>query len=214
MSHQRDTILIQGVYAVTPDIEDTRYLLNLVEASLKGGISILQYRNKQADSRLRNQQSQKLLALCRSYGVPLIINDSVKLCLALDADGVHLGGDDGSLVAARERLGGKILGASCYNDWQRALAAEIAGANYVAFGACFSSSTKPLAVKADLAHFAKPLGIPKVAIGGINAENASQVIDAGANAIAVVGGLYHAQDVEKQAQLLSALFRKQSLVHA
>lgn len=208
MNQQRSTKLIQGVYAVTPDIEDTHHLLSLVEASLKGGVSLLQYRNKQADSRLRNQQSQKILTLCRAYGVPLIINDSVKLCLALDADGVHLGGDDGSLVAARERLGEKILGASCYNDWQRALAAEQAGADYVAFGACFTSSTKPLAVKADLAHFSRSLSIPKVAIGGITEQNAKQVIDAGADAIAVVGGLYQATDVEKQAHKLSTLFKQ------
>lgn len=206
MSLPRSSIAIRGVYAVTPDIEDTKQLLTLVEASLKGGVSLLQYRNKRADSRLRNQQSQKLLTLCREYGVPLIINDSVKLCLALDADGVHLGETDGPLVAARERLGDKLLGASCYNDWGKALAAERAGADYVAFGACFSSSTKPLAVKADLVHFTQPLSIPKVAIGGITEKNAIEVIRAGANAIAVVGGLYQAQDVEHQARLLAACF--------
>lgn len=200
---------IHGLYAVTPDECDTDSLVAKVEAALRGGIHMLQYRNKQADHKLQTQQARAILPLCRHYGVPLIINDSIKLCLALDAEGVHLGAEDGSLAVARERLGSdKILGASCYNRIDLALAAQDAGADYAAFGACFVSGTKPTAIAAPLDLFARarPLvTIPLVAIGGINEQNVGQVIRAGANAIAVVGALFNPPDgnidtIEKTAQ--------------
>jgi thiamine-phosphate pyrophosphorylase len=201
---------IQGLYAITPDTPDTALLLVKVEAALQGGISILQYRNKLADHKLQTQQARALLPLCRHYQIPLIINDSVKLCLALDADGVHLGADDGNLAEVRATLGAdKILGASCYNRFDLALSAQQAGADYVAFGACFASSTKPNAPVADLALFSQAraqLNIPSVAIGGITTENAHQVIQAGANAIAVINALFAAEDVKQKAQQFSALF--------
>ena len=201
---------IQGLYAITPDTADTKLLLVKVEAALQGGISILQYRNKLADHKLQTQQARALLPLCRQYHVPLIINDSVKLCLALDADGVHLGADDGNLAEVRATLGAdKILGASCYNRFDLALSAQQAGANYVAFGACFASSTKPNAPVADLALFTQAraqLNIPSVAIGGITTENAHQVTQAGANAIAVINALFAAEDIKQKAQQFSALF--------
>ena len=186
---------IRGLYAVTPDEANTDVLLAKVEAALQGGINILQYRNKRADHKLQTQQARAILPLCRHYGVPLIINDSIKLCLTLDADGVHLGGDDGNLVEARTRLGpNKLLGASCYNRLELALAAEQAGADYAAFGACFASGTKPGAPVAPLQLFAQAkqvISIPVVAIGGISLENAKQAITAGADAIAVVGALFN-----------------------
>lgn len=190
--------LIRGVYAITPDELDTELLVTKVEAALRGGIDVLQYRNKLASHKLMTQQARALLPLCRRYKVPLIINDSIKLCLTLDADGVHLGADDGNLAQARARLGpDKILGASCYNRLELALAAQEGGADYAAFGACFSSSTKPQAVVAPLTLFAeakKNLQIPLVAIGGINLDNATQAITAGADAIAVIGALFAGQD--------------------
>lgn len=201
---------IQGLYAITPDTADTKRLLVKVEAALQGGISILQYRNKLADHKLQTQQASAILPLCRQYHVPLIINDSVKLCLELDADGVHLGADDGNLAEVRATLGtDKILGASCYNRFDLALSAQQAGADYVAFGACFASSTKPNAPVADLALFSQAraqLNIPSVAIGGIATENAHQVIQAGVNAIAVINALFAAEDIKQKAQQFSALF--------
>ncbi len=186
---------IRGLYAVTPDEENTDVLLANVEAALRGGVNVLQYRNKRADHKLQTQQARAILSLCRQYQVPFIINDSIKLCLTLDADGVHLGGDDGNLIEARARLGAnKILGASCYNRLELALAAEQAGADYAAFGACFVSATKPGAPVAPLQLFAQAkqaVGIPLVAIGGITLENAPQAIAAGADAIAVVGALFN-----------------------
>lgn len=201
---------INGLYAITPDIADTDLLLAKVEAALRGGVNMLQYRNKTANHKLQTQQAQAILPLCRQYNVPLIINDSVKLCLTLDADGVHLGADDGNLAEVRARLGSsKILGASCYNRFDLALQAQKAGASYVAFGACFSSSTKPNATKASLDLFeqAKKLQIPIVAIGGITLENAAKLKESGADAIAVIGALFNAADIAKTSQQFTQLFQ-------
>jgi len=201
---------INGLYAITPDIADTDLLLAKVEAALRGGVNMLQYRNKTANHKLQTQQACAILPLCRQYNVPLIINDSVKLCLTLDADGVHLGADDGNLAEVRARLGSsKILGASCYNRFDLALQAQKAGASYVAFGACFSSSTKPNATKASLDLFeqAKKLQIPSVAIGGITLENAAKLKESGADAIAVIGALFNAADIAKTSQQFTQLFQ-------
>lgn len=202
---------IKGLYAVTPDIADTDLLVKKVEAALLGGVNILQYRNKQANHKLQTLQTRALLPLCRQYNVPLIINDSVKLCLELDADGVHLGADDGNLGEVRARLGAnKILGASCYNRFDLAITAQNQGADYVAFGACFASNTKPNAPVADLSLFARAraeLNISAVAIGGINLQNATQVIQAGAYAIAVIQAIFVAVDVKSASQQFSQLFK-------
>ena len=205
--------MISGLYAVTPDEPDTDLLLSKVEAALQGGISVLQYRNKIASHKLQTQQARAILPLCRQYQVPFIINDSIKLCLTLDADGVHLGGDDGNLIEARARLGAdKILGASCYNSFDLALSAQEAGADYVAFGACFASSTKPNAPVAglDLFKLAKmQLHIPAVAIGGITLENALSVIQSGASAIAVINAVFNADDIKLTTQQFTQLFNYQ-----
>lgn len=202
---------ITGVYALTPDEPNTAILLAKVEVALQGGIAVLQYRNKLANHKLQTQQARALLPLCRHYKVPLIINDSVKLCLTLDADGVHLGADDGNLVEVRARIGtSKILGASCYNRFDLALAAQQSGADYVAFGACFASSTKPNAPLASLNLFKQAkaqLHIPSVGIGGITLENAATVIGAGASALAVINAIFYADDVKSTTQQLTKLFK-------
>ena len=201
--------MIRGVYAITPDIVDTQMLCALVSAAIAGGASLVQYRNKLAKHALQVKQARALLPICRQHQVPLIINDSIKICLTLDADGVHLGADDGDLVLARTRLGAhKILGASCYNRFDLAQRAEQAGADYVAFGACFASSTKPHAPIANLDLFkqAKMLHIPSVAIGGITLNNAPLLIDAGANALAVINAIFSADNVESTTQQFSQLY--------
>ncbi len=202
--------MIKGLYAITPDEPNTEVLLAKVEAALQGGINILQYRNKQANHKLLTQQARAILPLCRQYNVPLIINDSVKLCLTLDADGVHIGADDGNLDEIRTRLGpNKILGASCYHRLDLALSAQQAGVDYVAFGACFASSTKPNAPVASLDLFKlaqAQLHIPTVAIGGITLTNATQAITAGASAIAVINAIFNAPDIKSQAGKFSQLF--------
>jgi thiamine-phosphate pyrophosphorylase len=202
---------IKGLYAITPDEQDTDILLAKVEVALQGGIGILQYRNKLADHKLKTQQARALLPLCRQYQVPFIINDSIKLCLTLDADGVHFGADDGNLAEARVRLGNdKILGASCYNRFDLALSAQQLGADYVAFGACFASSTKPNAPVAGLHLFTQAkaeLHVPAVAIGGITLENAPLAIAAGASSVAVINAIFNADDVKLTSQQFTKLFQ-------
>ena len=202
---------IKGLYAITPDEQDTDILLAKVAAALQGGIGVLQYRNKLADHKLQTQQARALLPLCRQYQVPFIINDSIKLCLTLDADGVHLGADDGNLAEARARLGkNKILGASCYNRFDLAVSAQQLGADYVAFGACFASSTKPNAPVAGLHLFTQAkaeLQVPAVAIGGITLENAPLAIAAGADSIAVINAIFNADDVKLTSQQFTKLFQ-------
>ena len=206
---------ISGLYAVTPDIADTRSLLTAAEAALAGGAHLVQYRNKSAAAPLRLAQARALLAPCRRFQVPLIINDHLDLALAVDADGLHLGAEDGSLAAARERLGArKILGASCYDRLELALEAERVGADYVAFGSFFPSTVKPGAVRAPLALLREArhrLSIPVVAIGGITIENAPQLIEAGADCVAVLSALFGTDDVGLAARRFCALFAQDEL---
>lgn len=205
-------MMIQGLYAITPDTLNTELLCEKVEKVLQGGAALVQYRNKSAEPGLRLRQATALLALCRSFNVPLIINDHLDLCAQIDADGLHLGATDCDLGAARRLLGEhKILGASCYNRLDLVVQAEAAGASYAAFGACFSSETKPEAVNAPFSLFAQAKqksAIPLVAIGGITLENASQAIEAGAAAIAVVGALFDADDIAATSQRFTHLFNK------
>lgn len=204
--------LPRGLYAITPDEADSDRLLARVGAALAGGAAIVQYRNKPAAPALRREQAQALLKLCRTANVPLIVNDDLELALAIDADGLHLGGDDGNLVAARARLGpAKLLGASCYNRIELALAARQAGADHIAFGAVFASSTKPAAVHAPLSLFMRArdeIGLPAVAIGGIDTSNAREVIQAGAHAIAVISALFDAPDIAARAREFHQLFTR------
>jgi len=173
-----------------------------VAAALEGGIALLQYRRKKRDL----QEAREIAALVRRHGVVLIVNDDVELALEIGADGAHLGRDDGDLGAARKRLAGKLLGASCYNDLELAYRAVRAGADYVAFGSVFASPTKPSAVRAPLSLFAADLAVPLCAIGGITLENAPQVIAAGADLLAVVSDLFDARDVKTRAGEYRKLF--------
>lgn len=196
------------LYAITPDENDTPRLLAQVEQALAGGASILQYRNKTASPSLRLEQAQAIQTLCQRYDVPLIINDHLDLAIAINADGLHLGGDDGDIAAARAALGpSKWLGASCYNRLELAHAAVAAGANYVAFGAMFSSKTKPNAIVASLdllTEAQQQLDCPICAIGGIKTTNIGQVRAAGADWVAVIGGIFQATDIVAATQKLVA----------
>ncbi len=186
----------RGLYLITPDEPDTGRLLARVDAVLDHA-ALLQYRNKSADAALRRAQAAALYALCAARGVRLIVNDDTALALAIGADGVHLGEDDGDLHAARVALGADaLIGVSCYNDPGRARTAAAAGADYVAFGAFFPSITKPNARRAtfDLLNDSAGLGLPRVAIGGITPDNARSVVAAGADLIAVVSGVFDAPD--------------------
>jgi len=198
-----------GLYAITQTAgKPITAVIRDVEAALRGGAAVLQYRDKTPlDARYLGGQ---LARLCRAYRVPLLINDDVELALALDADGVHLGKDDYALEHARQRLGpDAIIGISCYNDIEKAREMQARGADYVAFGRFFQSGTKPLAAPAQIETLQiakRTLTIPIVAIGGILPENGGRLLASGADLLAVVGGIFDG-DPEVAARAYHALFK-------
>lgn len=203
---------IRGLYAVTPDEADTAVLVRKLRQALCGGASVVQYRNKTASRELKAGQVRELLRCCREAGVPLIVNDDLELALESGADGLHLGKEDGDLRPARRALGPKrLLGASCYDRLELAREAVAQGADHVAFGRAFGSPTKPGAVRAPLALYAearRELAVPIVAIGGITPGNARELIEAGADAVAVISALFDAPDIELAARRIAVLFEQ------
>ncbi|AHE97333.1 thiamine phosphate synthase [Thioalkalivibrio paradoxus] len=199
---------LRGLYFVTPDRAAGR--IALVAAALRGGARVVQYRDKSGTGMARLPETRELLALCRKAGALLLINDDVELCLAAAADGVHLGEDDAGIAEARDQLGpNRVIGASCYNDLDRARRAIAAGADYVAFGSVYPSPTKPAARRAnpDLLRAARAeLAVPICAIGGITPDNAAPVVAAGADMVAVIQAISEAPDPETAARALQALF--------
>jgi thiamine-phosphate pyrophosphorylase len=200
---------LRGLYAITdgprPDLDAA------VEGALRGGATILQYRDKSGDGERRRAEAAGLLAACRRFGVPLIVNDDVELAATIGADGVHLGEHDDEIDAARARLGAAaIIGVSCYDSIDRARQLGAAGADYLAFGAFFPSPTKPLARRADISLLcdAKSLGLPLVAIGGITPDNAQPLINAGADFVAAISGVFAASDPAAAARRYANLFTK------
>lgn len=191
---------LRGLYAITPESGD---IAGKVRLALEGGAALLQYRRKKASSL---EEARQLAALARRHGAAFIVNDDVRLALALDADGVHLGREDGDVPAARRALKGKLLGVSCYNDAAAAREAVGQGADYIAFGSVYPSPTKPGAVRAPLALFRENPGVPVCAIGGITLQNAPAVIAAGAAMVAVISDLFDAPDVRLRATQFKGLF--------
>jgi len=199
----------RGLYAITDGPRPDLY--SAVESALNGGAAILQYRDKSGESERRHAEAASLLAACRRFGVPLIVNDDVDLAAAIGADGVHLGEHDGDIDAARTRLGAAaIIGVSCYDSIDRARQLAAAGADYLAFGAFFPSPTKPLARRAGagLLRDAKSLGLPLVAIGGITPDNAQPLIEAGADFVAAISGVFAAADPFAAARRYANLFTR------
>ncbi|MEQ1533926.1 MAG: thiamine phosphate synthase [Sideroxydans sp.] len=203
---------IAGLYAITPDLADTNELLRKVHLALQGGARVLQYRNKIADAALQLRQASALRDLTREFNTTFIVNDDAALAAQVDADGVHLGGEDGSVAAARALLGeSKLIGVSCYNRAPLALAAVQQGADYVAFGAFFPSSVKPEAVKAEVSMLRgarHEIHVPIVAIGGITQQNGAMLIEAGADSLAVISALWDAPNIEQAANEFSTLFSR------
>ena len=206
---------LRGLYAITPETTDSAHLeasVRTLFAAAANDCAALQYRNKSGTQAIRLDQARCLAALARASRVPFIVNDDVQLAVAVGADGVHIGRDDGDIGAARAALPGKLVGVSCYDDLAAARSAVTSGADYVAFGSVFPSNTKPQAVRAPLALFraAKALGVPLVAIGGITAQNAPAVLDAGADALAVISALFDAPDIAARAREFARLFATRS----
>lgn len=199
----------RGLYAIT-DGRQGEALTAAVAAALRGGAALVQYRDKTSEHSRRYHEAHELQKLCRAHGVPLIINDDVALCGELGADGVHLGRADVAPAAARAALGaGAIIGLSCYN--RLPAAAEIAEADYLAFGAFFPSPSKPQARRAQAtvlqqarAAFAQHR---LAAIGGIRADNAAPLLTAGADYLAAISAVFAAPDIEQAARTIAALFR-------
>ena len=218
---------MQGLYLVTPDWDDTARLLDASEQALAAGaahgnlVALLQYRHKQAGPALREAQAGALLALCRRYGVPFIVNDFVDLCAATGADGVHLGGTDADVAQARAALGAdKLIGASCYGHLPRALAAQAAGASYVAFGGFYPSRVKQYAVTTRpeiVEHARATIDLPTVVIGGMTADNAAPLVARGADMVAAISSVYQAASVADAVAQFAAMFvvhnNRKSLLH-
>jgi len=200
---------LRGLYAIT-DGSHGDTLLASVTAVLRGGAALVQYRDKSVDGPRRHDEALALVALCRAHDVPLIVNDDIELAGAVAADGVHIGRDDGSVARARSQLGSSaLIGVSCYADLDLARSAAAAGADYVAFGSVFPSPTKPHAVRAapELIGAAKrELGLPVCTIGGIQADNAAILVEAGADMLAVISALFAAPDPEQAARRIAQHF--------
>ncbi len=203
---------LKGLYLLTDhDLLGNR-LLSAVEQGLAGGARLIQYRDKTQDHKRRQHEAQELRILCTRFDSLLIINDDIELAQAVNADGVHLGRDDSAPAHVRALLGfSRIIGVSCYNSVARAMAAAQAGADYIAFGSFYTSQVKPSAVQAsiDLIPNARAqMALPIAAIGGIHSDNAKLLIDAGADMIAVVHGVFAQPSIQRAAQKLVSLFEE------
>ena len=198
---------LNGLYLITDHGE---HLLERVQQAI-GHAAALQFRSKEHPPAEKQRLGRELGKLCRDAGVLFIVNDDPDLALQLDADGVHLGQEDGDPRAARRVMGAeRLIGISTHN-LQEAVAAEAAGADYIGFGAMYPTGSK------DISHLACPellatvrprISIPLVAIGGIGRDNAPAVIDAGADCIAVIAAVMAHQEPGLAATELQVLFNR------
>ncbi len=204
--------LPRGLYAVTPDWSDTPRLIAVTEAILRGGCRMVQYRHKATSACHRQEQAGALRQLTARLGALLIVNDDIELALAVSADGVHIGADDGDIAETRRRLGpDRLLGVSCYQDAALAQDASLLGADYIAFGSFFPSLTKPRAKRAGLDLLDRQLtGLsqPVVAIGGITPENCAPLVTAGADLLAVISAVYDTASPEQAARQIQSHYQQ------
>ncbi len=201
---------LRGLYAITDANLKGLNLARQVEQAILGGAQIVQYRDKSDDTACRRLEATEVLRVCRAHQKPLLINDDVHLAADIGADGVHIGKHDMNFARARETLGSQaMIGVSCYNQLALAEDAVALGADYVAFGRFYASSSKPQATQADLQilHNARQrLDCSIVAIGGIHAWNGQALLEAGADMLAVIRGVFAADDVQSAARAISRLF--------
>lgn len=201
----------RGLYAITDaQLLPGERLYEAVEAAIRGGAVLVQYRDKLGNPEERLERAQRLQQLCQRLGCPLLINDDLELALKVGAAGVHLGQSDGSLLEARRQLGpDAIIGATCHDSLALARQAQAQQVSYVAFGSFFPSPTKPQAQPAPLSLLSeakRALELPVVAIGGITLDNAPGLIEAGADLIAVINALFDGPDVQQRATQFANLF--------
>ncbi|MES2130115.1 MAG: thiamine phosphate synthase [Pseudomonadota bacterium] len=201
---------MKGLYLVTPNWIDTDRMVAITREALHAGAALVQYRHKEAAPPLRREQGAALLALCRHYGRPLVINDHIDLCVTLDADGVHVGGTDASVAQARAALGpGKIVGASCYGELALARAAQANGASYVAFGGFYPSLVKKYSFRTEpaiLDEARRDITLPIVVIGGMTPANAAPLVARGAHLVAAITSVYAADDPARAVREFDSLF--------
>lgn len=201
---------LKGIYAITAELESATMLAKSA-AILQAGASVLQYRDKQHNDAHKLANAHQLKALCRQYGALFIVNDDIQLAAEVGADGVHLGKDDANLQVARQLLGAdKIIGVSCYADFARAQQAAQQGADYLAFGAMFASPSKIHAER--IGSFepiikARELGLPICLIGGINLQNAQQLLTLGADMWALISALYTSADCQAATRQFMTIFK-------
>jgi len=199
-----------GLYAITAQrYPDMRRLVTEVQHALEGGAAMIQFRDKSKDRAWREDAAGAILEICNGFDAPLLINDDARLVLATGAAGVHLGKNDMSVISARELLGpNKLIGVSCYNSPERASQGVADGADHLAFGSVFASASKPEAVRCelDVIRQARSSGLPVVAIGGITPDNGRAAVEAGADALAVIGAVFDAPDVRKAAASFSEIW--------
>lgn len=204
-----------GLYAITPDgISADPNGLDRIQQVITGGAVLLQYRDEFAECKQRYEFAGAVADLCVREGCRLIINDDVAIAAACGAAGVHVGADDMPINEAKTMLGPQaIIGASCYNNLDRAAAAVSAGASYLAFGSVYLSGTKPAAAQCSIetlrsAH--RQFNLPLVAIGGITVENGAALVAAGVDYLAVIGGLFEQGSEFQQASRFARLFERGS----
>lgn len=208
----------KGLYAIT-DCENLTFdsLLDKTRQILEGGIGALQYRDKSAGSQLRKERAMALQAICKQHRVPFLINDDIQLALDIEADGVHIGKYDAGLQEARQLVGQDfIIGVSCYNDIKQAETAQAMGADYIAFGAFYPTTTKQQTVPAKPALLSQGkdvLHIPLVAIGGITPDNGGTLVEAGADMLAVISSIYSSAEPTQTILQFNKLFQVSSQVH-
>lgn len=200
---------LEGLYAITdealtPYEEIEKYVLT----AIKGGATIVQLRDKTKSDEELYGVAKKIKKICKKNGALFVLDDRVVLAKAINADGVHIGGEDTPIELAREILGSKkIIGVSCYGDINRAAQMVKKSADYVAFGSFFPSKTKPHAKVVDKSVLkeAKKLGVPVCAIGGIDTQNGKELIRAGADMLSVINALWSG-DVKKNATAFKNMF--------
>ena len=197
------------LYAVTDRAWVGRQTLpEQVEAALKGGATCVQLREKELDGTALLEEAKVLAALCRRYGVPLIINDNVEVALAAGADGVHVGQDDLTVEQVRRLAGDRLIVGVSAHSVEQALAAQAGGADYLGVGAVFATATKSDAhvlPRETLAEICRAVDIPVVAIGGIGEDNLLQLAGTGVDGAALVSAIFSAPDIEGQCRKLRAL---------
>lgn len=203
MKLSKDDLLL---YAITDRGSlDKNVFFEKIEEALQGGVTILQLREKELDEDSFTDEAIEVKAICRKYGVPLIINDNVDVALKSGADGVHVGIEDMPIDEIRRKAPDSfIIGATC-KTVEQAQSAERLGADYMGVGAVFPSPTKKNAVRItreQLKEICSSVSIPAVAIGGITLENVGELNGGGMSGIAVVSAVFSADDIQKAASLL------------